>query len=117
VQLCDRIDISYRQLDYMCRRGLIPGQERGVGSGRRRLFERSIVDRLDLAALIRDAMPFGSMPGSLVWTSIVEAVMAGPDPLPKGFAVLDAGGLVRYVESVRWEDVEIGALVVPYTLT
>ena len=37
-RLCAELGISYRQLDYWCRCGLVPGQERGRGSGTPRRF-------------------------------------------------------------------------------
>lgn len=43
-QVCDYADVTYRRLDFWCRRGLIPGQPRHAdGSGSQREFTRSQV--------------------------------------------------------------------------
>lgn len=42
---------TYRQIDYWCRTGLIPGHRESVGSGRRRRFTEADVRRARLVAL------------------------------------------------------------------
>ena len=48
VAVCEMTGATYRQIDYYCRRGLIPGQEQVIGSGMRRTFTEAQVERVRL---------------------------------------------------------------------
>lgn len=45
-EVCQLLDVTYRQLDYWCRSGWIPGQEVNVGSGFRRVWTKAQVKRI-----------------------------------------------------------------------
>jgi DNA-binding transcriptional MerR regulator len=46
VEVCRALGISYRMLDYECKRGRIPGQEYGPGSGSPRVWTVEQVEKL-----------------------------------------------------------------------
>lgn len=46
VQVSEMTGATYRMIDYWCRRGLIPGQDRVIGSGMRRHFTDEQVERV-----------------------------------------------------------------------
>jgi len=57
IEVCRMTGTSYRQLDYWCRTGRIPGQPvgRGTGSGHRRAWTDAQIER---AALLAEASKF-----------------------------------------------------------
>jgi DNA-binding transcriptional MerR regulator len=52
-QVCKLVGISYRQLDYWSRTGLIEGQEDAGGSGRRRRWTPVQVERVRALQLVQ----------------------------------------------------------------
>lgn len=117
LELCDLIDISYRQLDYLCRTVLRGHGEYEPGSGRVRRFDPELVDRLRIARLLHQALPFSSMDrDNSMWPAIAGAAIAGPRPPRCGFVTMDHDGTVRYFERLDWSGDQVGTLIVPYTL-
>ena len=58
MEVCRMTGCTYRQLDWWCRQGHIPGQDAVVGSGRRRSFttaQVTRVKRLLKASVLRNA--------------------------------------------------------------
>jgi hypothetical protein len=51
--VADAAGVSYRQIDYWCRIGLVPGQENGGGPGSRRIFTR---EQAAVVALLNDVV-------------------------------------------------------------
>lgn len=58
-QICRLAGVSYRQLDYWCRTGLIPGMEGSPGSGSRRIWDE---DQLNRVQHLSEAAFLRSMP-------------------------------------------------------
>jgi len=49
-EVADAAGVTYRMVDYWCRKGLISGQEGGLGSGVRRSWTRAQMRRVELLA-------------------------------------------------------------------
>lgn len=113
-QLCDYLDITYRQLDHACRLGLIP--DNAQGSGTRRSFGPDTVLRLRIAAAVRQASA-DMFHDPVPWPTVCASVMDGPTPPVAGYALL-AGRTVHYTTDEALAavivDYSTAVLVVPY---
>lgn len=58
VELCELTGLTYRQLDYWVRAGVLPDDGTSGGSGSRRTFAGSIIPRVEI--LVRVARAFAS---------------------------------------------------------
>lgn len=112
--VCDLLGISYRQLDYLTRTGAVTGPDMNKGSGSRRTFTPDQVQRLAVARRLADNIPTTRATSGSVWPRLAAAVMAGPPPPPRGFAVLDTVGTVRYPTTLTVDDVPNGSIVMNY---
>ena len=113
-RLCERLGISYRQLDYACRLGLI--HDTATGSGSRRHFDADTVARLTIAAQVKAAADRLFYDG-MAWPTAVASVMNSPMPARRGYAVVIGHGLATFHDDADLADLcgRHGAvLVVPY---
>lgn len=115
-QVCEHLDITYRQLDHVCRTGAIPEQRGWTGSGFRRTFDTDTMRRLTLARILADAMPYGSATRRSAWPDTVRSVMAADTPPTSGYAVLHGDGALYFHDALNPALVAVGCLVVPYDL-
>jgi hypothetical protein len=113
----DLVGCTYRQLDYLIRVGILTGETLNNGSGSRRAFTPDHVARLAVAYRLASAMPRHGSPASSAWPLWANAVLNGPPPPARGFAVLDQVGTVRYPHTLTVDDVPHGALVLHYDAT
>jgi hypothetical protein len=125
IAVTDLLDLSFRQVDYLCRSGAIDPElvGGGQGCGSRRVWPPEVVARLEVALALWRACPTvdTGQPGGPVWTSLVRAVMDNPvDPPWAGWVVLDDLGQVHYgsddAERGRILGRVDGALVARYVL-
>lgn len=97
-QLCDILDITIRQLDWMCRETTLRAHVQRVNgcseSGKHRRWPKNLVRRLQVAKALADAAPRRRSQSLLPMA--VEAVLAGPEPPEDGWVLLTPGGGVRY---------------------
>lgn len=117
VQVCDLLDVTYRQLDYLTRTGAVTGPGMNKGSGSRRYFTPDQVKRLAVARRLAANLPTTRATSGSVWPTLAAAVMAGPAPPARGFAVLDTVGTLRYPQELTIDDVPNGAIVLHYDAT
>lgn len=77
--LLERTGITYRQLDYWCRIGLIPvhGGPANPGSGRSRQFDESIVEKIKVVHRICNA--FGENKSRSLTTEFLKKVLENYD--------------------------------------
>jgi len=115
-RLCEILGISYRQLDYACRTNPVL-QAKNTGSGNRRRFTEAEARRLYVAKMLTEAAP--TVGTTTVWPIAAREVMAGPEPLPCGFAVLSPEGWLSYRTELAATDFPTGAVgvVVRYDMT
>jgi hypothetical protein len=113
--VCDLVGISYRQLDYLTRCGVVHGQNRG--SGCRRQWDREDVLRLALARHVA-----GYTPGPVSsFPELASLALDAPTPPARGYAVLSTEP-TRLTWAASWADVrrhveeEGHATVVAYDL-
>lgn len=72
---------TYRQLDYWCRRGMIPGLEAGPGSGFGRLWSSEAVEAAQLLALtLKTFVPKGKVDVPTLADFVRRAAEAGVKP-------------------------------------
>jgi hypothetical protein len=117
--VCQLLDVTYRQLDYTIRAVPEVAQldSMNAGSGSRRRWALATVARLFVAARLSEAVNLSGDRRGSQWLPGVRAVMRGPVPPTQGFVILDPDGDVHY-RSTLPDDTPIGpvGLVVRYDM-